>query len=54
MTLENLRLLIRLQFGAEFTQKSMVSACHLASVCVSFKSKLVSTQKFPDGFFKDL
>lgn len=44
---------IRPQCGAEFSQKSVVSACHHASVCVSFKNKLVSTREFPDGFFKD-
>lgn len=47
---------IRPQCGAEFSQKCVVSACHLASVCVSFKNKLVSTgnTRVPRWLFQGL
>lgn len=53
VTFKSLRLFVRPQRGTEFSQKSVISACHLASVFVSFENKLVSTQKFPDGFLED-
>lgn len=53
MTFKSLWLSVRPQCGLEFSQKSTVSACDLASVFVSFENKLVSTLKIPDGFLKD-
>lgn len=54
MTFKSLRDFVKPQCGLDFSQKSTVSACDLASVFVSFENKLVSTQKFPDGFLKDV
>lgn len=53
MTFKSLWLFVRPQCGTEFSQKSVISACHLSSVFVSFENKLVNTQKFPDGFLED-